>query len=257
MHKITLGAASRNRPDRMSGVINNWILKSVERERIEIIISIDEDDPTIESYKSIMEKDSKDLGVEIKLLINKNSNTVQAINRIKDSFTGDIIVIFSDDTDCFPEWDSAIDSVYSKMPGSYIIKTSDGVGKDLITMPIFTKSYLDHKQWIYYPAYAHMFCDTELTCVAYMEEKVIDASDLEFTHLHYTQGHSEKDYVDVKNQDTFYDGFNIFRKRISKNFHLPDKLTKDKIPPSILEWIEENQQSIPEEDPGEEELFME
>lgn len=257
MHKITLGAASRNRPDRMSSVINNWVSKSANGERIEIIISIDEDDSTLDSYKSILEKDSQDLKINIKILINKNLNTVQAINRIKDSFTGDIIVIFSDDTDCFLGWDNAIDEVYSKMPGSYIIKTSDGIGKDLITMPIFTKSYLDHKQWIYYPGYKHMFCDTELTCIAYMEDKVIDASDLKFTHLHYSQGHSEKDYVDRKNQNTFYDGFNVFRKRISRNFHLADNLSKEKIPSSILEWIEENQKNLPEEESGEEELFME
>jgi hypothetical protein len=257
VHKITLGAASRNRPNRMSSVINNWISKSADRERIEIIISIDEDDPMIDSYKSILERDSADLKIDIKLLVNQNSNTVQAINRIKKEFTGDIIIIFSDDTDCFSEWDNAIDDVYSRMPGSYIIKTSDGVGKDLITMPIFTRSYLEHKQWIYYPGYKHMFCDTELTCIAYMEEKVIEASDLVFTHLHYTQGHSEKDYVDIKNQNTFYEGFNIFRKRISRNFHLADNLLKEKIPSSILEWIEENQKRLPDEEPGEEELFME
>lgn len=257
MHKITLGAASRNRPDRMSSVINNWISQSADKERIEIIISIDEDDPTLDSYKSIIEKDSNNLEIDIKLLINQNTNTVQAINRIKDASTGDIIIIFSDDTDCFLEWDNAVDEIYSKMPGSYIIKTNDGVNKDLITMPIFTKSYLSNKQWIYYPGYNHMFCDTELTCIAYMEDKVIDANHLEFTHLHYTQGYSEKDYIDIKNQNTFYDGFNIFRKRISKNFHLPDNLSKTKIPFSILEWIEENHKDLPDEESGEEELFME
>ena len=257
MHRITLGAASRNRPDRMSSVINNWILNSGNRERIEIIISIDKDDSMVKFYEAMVEKNSNDLKVDIKLLINKNSNTVEAINRIKNSFTGDIIIIFSDDTDCFPEWDNTIDAIYSKMPGSYIIKTNDGISKDLITMPIFTKSYLEHKQWIYYPGYKHMFCDTELTCIAYMEDKVIDASNLEFKHLHYSKGYSKKDYVDIKNQNTFYEGFNIFRKRISRNFHLSDSLLKEKIPSSILEWVEENQKNIPEEDHGEEELFME
>jgi hypothetical protein len=87
VHKITLGAASRNRPDRMSSVINNWISQSADKERIEIIISIDKDDPTLDSYKSIIEKDSNNLGIDIKLLINQNTNTVQAINRIKDVST--------------------------------------------------------------------------------------------------------------------------------------------------------------------------
>ena len=90
-----------------------------------------------------------------------------------------------------------------------------------------------------------------------MEDKVIDASELEFTHLHYTKGHSEKDYVDIKNQNTFYDGFNVFRKRMTKNFHLSDNLLKTKIPSSILEWIEENHGDFPEMESGEEELFME
>jgi hypothetical protein len=257
MHRITLGAASRNRPDRMSSVIRNWILNSDHRERIEIIISIDEDDLMKESYISMVEKAKEDLEISIKLLINKNTNTVEAINRIKGEYTGDLIFIFSDDTGCFNSWDTSIDAVYSKMPGSYIIKTNDGVSKDLITMPIFTKSYLDHKPWIYYPGYKHMFCDTELTCITYMEDKVIDASDLEFTHFHYTQGHSEKDEVDIKNQNTFYDGFRTFTKRMAKNFHLSSEIAKGKIPPSIMEWIDENIGSLPEEEEGEEELFME
>jgi hypothetical protein len=90
-----------------------------------------------------------------------------------------------------------------------------------------------------------------------MEDKVIDASNLEFTHLHYTQGHSEKDEVDIKNQNTFYDGFRVFMKRMAKNFHLSSEIAKGKIPTSIIEWIEENKESLPEKEVGEEELFME
>lgn len=257
MHKITLGAASRSRPDRMSSVIHNWIDRSEFKERIEIIISVDSSDPSLDLYESMVRKCVNDSGIDIKLLINNNFNTVQAINRIKKECTGDLIIIFSDDTDCFNNWDTSIDEVYSKMPGSYVIKTSDGVGEDLITMPIFTRSYLDHKPWIYYPGYEHMFCDTELTCIAYMEDKVIDATHLEFTHLHYTRGHSEKDEVDIKNQNTFYDGFNVFRKRMAKNFHLSEDLAKGNIPSSILEWIDENQKNMPEIEPDDEELFME
>jgi len=240
MNKINLIAASRERSIRMSEVILKWYHSASNPENIEFIISIDTTDHMVERYKRNFRNLELQYGVKIKLVINDNKNTVQAINAAKPHINGDIIFIISDDTDCFQGWDKAILDVVKDKNDYYIIKTNDGIGKDLITMPIFSRKYLDSKDYIYYPKYEHMFCDTELTCVAHLEGCIIDASNITFKHLHYTQGYHEKDHNDVKNQFTFYTGMEIFKERLGLNFEIPKEKQKGEIPKNIIEYINNN-----------------
>jgi len=236
MKKITLLAASRERAERMFNVVHKWFNSASEPKNIEFIISIDSDDPTRRLYQKFI--DNID-GINIKLIKSDNKNTVQAINACKIHVTGDIVFVISDDTDCFPGWNnSIIDFIGDKK--NYIIKTSDGIGSNLITMPIFCKEYLDKKNYIYHPEYEHMFCDTELTCVANIEGCILNAEHLTFNHLHYTKGHHEKDRLDYKNQSTFYTGMEVFKKRLEKNFDIPNEKITGKIPEPILEYINNN-----------------
>lgn len=239
MKTITVIGASRNRPERMSDVIENWSKKAYNKNRIDFIVSLDSNDEKLKLYEELLDKKSKDLGIKINWLVNENKNTVQAINRCKKYISGDLIIVFSDDTDCPEKWDEKLLNVDKKNLEDFIIKTKDGINEDLITMPIFSRSYLNNKIYIYNPIYSHMFCDTELTCVAHMEEAVIESDNLIFNHLHYSQGDREKDYVDDKNQETFYTGMHLFKNRYRIYFGI-DKEKMEKIPLSIKKWIKEN-----------------
>lgn len=236
MRRISLIAASRERIERMKKVILNFFNRAKYPENIEFIISVDFDDPTKEEYWDQFELLRTYAKIDIRLIVNKNKNTVQAINACKAHISGDIIFVISDDTDCFNEWDKSILDVI-KDKNNFIVKTSDGIGKDLITMPIFSRDYLDRKGFIYYPEYEHMFCDTDLTCVANLENCIIHAEDLEFTHLYYTKGHHERDWLDQKNQDTFYKGMDLFKKRLLKNFDLNNEDVSGEIPKEIIKFI--------------------
>jgi hypothetical protein len=242
MELITVIGASRNRPEKMADVIENWSKKAYDKSRIDFVVSLDDNDEKLELYKKLLDRKSKDLDVKINLLVNENKNTVQAINRCKSYISGDLIIVFSDDTDCPENWDEALLKIDKKGLEDFIIKTRDGISEDLITMPIFSKSYLIKKEYIYNPIYSHMFCDTELTSVSHMEEVVIESNNLFFNHLHYSQGDREKDYIDDKNQETFYTGMDLFKNRYRIYFGL-NKEKMEKIPLSIKEWIKENTNS--------------
>jgi hypothetical protein len=239
MKKINLIAASRERPRRMSNVLDRWLSNSKSPSSLRIVISIDNDDPTCDQYFDLLTPISEKYGTELIIIKNDNKCTVDAINSAKSYIDGDLIIIFSDDTDCFEDWDYMIIKFSKKLNGKYIIKTSDGIGKVLITMPIFSKEYLDSFDYIYNPLYKHMFCDTELTCVAHLLDCVIPANKFVFKHLHYTQQYHDKDMIDDKNQSTFYPGLAIFRERIEKNFDLEEEEIKGKIPNEITKWMRE------------------
>ena len=235
--KINLVAASRERPTNLVEVLTKFIKESSNPTNLSIIISIDETDPTKDHYVKLLNDLTSYTDVVIKLIINDNTNTVQAINRCKSHIDGDLIFIISDDTDCFTGWDKKIISCIGEGNTVFIIKTSDCIGTDLITMPIFSSEYLKRKSWIYYPEYEHMFCDTDLTCVAHLEGYLIHAHNIIFNHLHYTQGHRDKDHIDNKNQNTFYSGMEIFKKRLEENFGISKDNQIGNIPNEILDYI--------------------
>jgi len=240
MKSINLIAASKGRPERMCSVLLKWINTAYNKDRISIIISIDEDDEHKDRYKIMLGDISMLYGNSIKLLINNNKNTVEAINRCKSEIDSDLIFLISDDTDCFDQWDKSVEEFIKDEDTFFVIKTEDGINTDLITMPIFSRGYLDSKDYIYYPGYEHMFCDTELTCVAHLENAIIFTKGLMFKHLHYSQGYHDKDITDEKNQSTFYTGMEIFKKRLANNFDMSGNLILGSIPEEITEWIKLN-----------------
>jgi hypothetical protein len=237
MSKINLVAASRQRPVRMFNVLKKWLSNSASPSDIKVIISIDSSDPTIDKYFELINPLSLEYNTNILIIVNHNTCTVEAINSVKPYLDGDLVIVFSDDTDCFKNWDKELIDFSTNLSGKYVIKTSDGIGKDLITMPVFSKEYLDGFTYIYHPSYKHMFCDTELTCVATVLGCVINGDQFEFKHLHYSQLHHDKDSVDDKNQSTFYDGMDIFKERLSNNFDLEPSDFKCEMPKEIIEWI--------------------
>jgi hypothetical protein len=243
MYKIDLIAASRERPERLSNVLSKWILFSKDPENIRVIVSVDCDDPTVDEYSNILTNLSFELKVEIILTVNPNKNTVQAINECKKYLKGDLIFVISDDTDCFLSWDTEVKNLIKEDDEYFIIKTSDGIGNDLITMPIFSKKYLESKDYIYFPEYEHMFCDTELTGVASIENCIINGESLVFNHLHYTRNYGQKDHIDFKNQCTFYGGMDIFKKRMNSFFGIDEINRIGKIPDQISQWMIENYNS--------------
>jgi len=237
MIKINIVAASRQRPVRMYRVVKKWLENANNTESIRVIISIDNSDPTTNQYLELMDKLSVEYNTRIDVVINPNTCTVEAINSIKPHIDGDLILVFSDDTDCFEYWDDKLRDIASELSGKYVIKTSDGMSNDLITMPIFSREYLDSFPYIYNPSYEHMFCDTELTCVASILGCVVEASDVEFAHLHYTKLYHDKDAIDDKNQSTFYRGMDVFKGRLQNNFDLSPEDFRGEVPKKIIEWI--------------------
>lgn len=190
--KISIIHPSRSRPDKSVNTIDAWILSAGSD--IEVIVSLDEDDPLLGVYTTAYTK----------LVVEKNRSAIDAINNAAKLANGDIIVVVSDDTDCPYHWDRLIIEALEGRSG--VLKTFDGVQKWIVTMPIMTRDYYESKGYIYHPDYRHMFCDTHLTHVADLEKKLIFRNDLVFPHNHYSTGKSKKDAVNIKNDSTWAQG---------------------------------------------------
>lgn len=216
---ISILHPSRSRPEKSKQTIKKWIANADRPELLETIVSIDSSDPKRLDYDLIY------LGNWV--IINNNKSAVDAINRAAEVCTGDIMIVVSDDTDCFDGWDTALREV-CKGKSDFILKCKDGIQDWIITMPVMDRVYYNRFGYVYYPEFKHMFCDTFLTCVADLTGRKIEC-DLLFPHRHYSVGQSQKDDVSIKADSTWQHGEKLFFELASKNFLLKPEEVKGRI----------------------------
>jgi glycosyltransferase involved in cell wall biosynthesis len=226
--KISILHPSRSRPDRSMDTIKKWIANSVTD--IEIIISLDTDDPYLDRYNAILWPSFT------QVIHNVNKSAIDAINKAAEVATGDIFIVVSDDTDCPQEWDQKILNA-TEGQTDWIAKCPDGIQKWIITMPIMDRAYYNRFKYVYYPGFQHLFCDTFMTCVADLLARRIDLQ-IPFTHLHHSVGKSVKDALNDRTDATWEQGQKLFIELAKMNFLLSPKEVKGRITDQgILNWM--------------------
>lgn len=218
--KITIIHPSRSRPELAKQICQEWLSKAVSPENIDYYISIDVDDPKRAEYEN---------NPNWKCIVSINTSAIEAINNaakwlcVNDDLTikSGIVIVVSDDFGCPNKWDSFL-NMHLHDKSDFIVKTLDGYQPWIITLPIMDWSYYSRFGYIYYPGYQHMFCDTEMTCVADMLGKKIELLNdgYVFEHRHYSLGKSAKDQINEKNDRTWDQGSELFNKRLEKDFDL-------------------------------------
>lgn len=219
---ISILHPSRSRPEQAYATARKWLDNAGCD--VEYILSLDVDDPQKGHYRSTGNT-----------IFNQNRSAVEAINNAARIAKGNILIVLSDDFDCPPLWGKKIlDATQGKT--DWILKTPDGIQKWIITMPIMDRVYFERFNYIYYPGYLHMFCDTEITCVADLTGRKIEA-DIPFKHNHYSVG-GIKDEISTRADKTWEQGEKLFLERYRKNFDLPSKDLRGMITSQeYLNWI--------------------
>jgi len=230
---ISLIHPSRGRPQKAFTTAKKWIENAgVE---VEYILSLDYNDPSLEGYSIIgLRGDTSGTST---LLKNNNRSAVDAINKASEYCKGDILVVMSDDFDCSENWaKQIIEATQGKQ--DWILKTPDGIQKWIITLPIMDRKYYNRFGYIYFPDYLHMFCDTELSCVADLTGRKIEAN-IQFTHNHYSIGKSPKDEISERADKTWEQGKKLFIQRYKENFGLTETngIIKEQ---AMVNWIVKN-----------------
>lgn len=208
--KISILHPSRSRPEQAMAAYKNWVGNcSKKKYDIEYILSLDGDDPTWVSYI---------WANGLHILYNDNKNVVQAANHAAKAATGDILVLISDDFECFPEWDQVVVKALEGKSG--VLKTFDGVQPWIVTLPIMTRDYYLEQGYLYDPLVHHMFCDTIMTHKADLQKKLIIRNDIRFEHKHYSTGAVKKDAVNIKADSTWNQGESVYIQRCRERFGL-------------------------------------
>lgn len=226
--KFTLIHPSRGRAHLAHKAYQKWMSSHSSVHTYEYILSIDADDPQKYLYFGLFGHNQ--------VLINPTpSSTVIAINNAAKISSGKVIIVISDDFETLPDWDLKIAEATAGKT-DWILKTQDGTQGWIITLPIMDREYYNRFGYVYNPIYKHMFCDTEMTCVADLIGKKI-VSDLMFKHNHYSVGGIQKDETSVRADNTWGEGERKFMDRWQKNFGVENpvgKVTDE----GHLKWVE-------------------
>jgi hypothetical protein len=170
MSKILIKYATRKRPQYFLKAITN-IMSTIHDQNYEILVSIDNDDFTMQSeaIKNCIASNPK-----IKCFSGPHESKVAAINRDMDkSGDWDILVNMSDDFFFVQQgWDNTIRQRVKDVWGQsldFYAHFDDGYVHDqLCTMSIIGRDYYNRDGYIYYPGYKSFSCDAESYYVAMM-----------------------------------------------------------------------------------------
>src|SRR5690606_19913049 len=113
---ISLIHPSRGRPQRAFDTMNKWIDRAGAR--VEYILSLDEDDPTLSEYQRLF-------NCQKRMLIDKITSVHEATNVAAKYTPGNILLYLSDDFDCFEGWGYAIEKEFSIYSGLVLLKVAD------------------------------------------------------------------------------------------------------------------------------------
>lgn len=212
---ISLIHPSWGRPAMCRQCIYMWLDHLSKHNDLEYILSLDTDNA--KKYLPVIRELVGKLN--LKVVIYPNPNMVHALNNAAKLATGDILIYVSDDFECFPNYDIAIQKAVGKKK-DWALFVSDGIRDDDVqTISILSKEYYDRFGYIYYPKYISMWADPDYTEVAKRTGKVIKALNLTFQHRHFMLGTHHDTTYQKQNSSTAWDhGEKLFYKRAAENF---------------------------------------
>lgn len=203
--KISIIHPSRGRPEQATATRDKWLMNAGLGANIEYRIIVDGSDPEFLTYLALSP-----------VVVNDGETAISAINLGAKLSTGDILIVISDDFDCPEHWDTLLlEALQGKE--DFCCKTQDGHQDWLITLPIMDRTYYNRFGYVYHPDYMHMYADLEMTSVAWMLDRYIYVP-LEFTHNHYRPLGLKPDAINIRNNKTWHQGQELFRKHKANNF---------------------------------------
>lgn len=194
--KILVKFPSRERPNKLIGVLKGYVEKSAYPADIHYLITLDSDDATMTAD---VLKEIQSISPNITTIHGSSTDKIHAINRGMDQYKEDwdIVVLASDDMVCsFNHWDHVIKTEMQKnfpdTDGALWFWDGDEATRrnGLCTMNIMGRKYYDRFGYLYHPSYKSLWCDNEFTEVGLQLNKLKYSDLVLFRHVHFsnTQG---------------------------------------------------------------------
>lgn len=222
--KLLIKFPTRGRPEKFFKVLDVYINKARDLDKIAFLISMDTDDSSMNN--SLIQKKFEEYNKRVKILyFYGNSQTkMQAINADMEKVSGwDIVLLASDDmVPVVDHYDYIIrkdmNDHFRDMDG--VLWYSDGGQNNINTLCIFGKRYYDRFGYIYNPEYISLWCDNEFTDISIQLNRVYKSDQVIIEHQHPVYQKTEYDELYIRNESYFHIDQKTYEKRKNKNFDL-------------------------------------
>jgi len=220
---ISLIHPSRGRPEKSSVNYARWI-DLASSYKIELILSLDYDDPLINKYNQCYERltrDDHENDYPVHILLNNNRSVVDATNMAADKSKGDILVYLSDDFDCPRKWNDLIIDRIGDTSKPVMLKVDDclqNFNVGVLTIPIMTRALYQMLGYFYHPAYKSMHVDVDLFEVCNKLGVIKNAPDLKFPHNHVSNGKAQDDDTYRRSAANWDQGLQVINNRRKQGF---------------------------------------
>jgi len=225
--KLLIKFPTRNRPEKFKHVLEKTINYSSGNNHLRFVISMDEDDPTMNTFE--MQKWLRELDADLVYHYGNSKSKVEACNANLEGEKADIIILLSDDmVPCFEGFDELIvegmKEHFPNMDGA--IKFHDGLRPPtdfLMTLPIIGWKLYEQMGHLYHPSYTSLYCDNEMTIICMSLNKLAISPVCLFRHMWTSQPFDEL-HARNENVEMYEKDGKVFQERKNKNFDL-DKIS--------------------------------
>lgn len=159
------------------------------------------------------------------IAVNKGwPSLVNGFNTAAKASSGDPIIFMADDLWSFRHWDTALLEVLKgRLDTEAVVWSSNGsfwgreCGEEV--HPILTRKYYERYGYVFNPLYTAWAADTEFAEVARLDGVLVDGrAKLPFDHRHYSEGKSERDKFNARDESLGPAGQKIFAERKAAGF---------------------------------------
>jgi hypothetical protein len=222
--KILIKFPTRGRPGKFFQTLNKYIELSEDISKIGFVISLDEDDLSMNNEEIIRHLEIYKKNIKLNYTFGHSKTKIQAINSDMNRIQGwEIVLLASDDmVPVVKGYDNIIRrDMFNNFPDTDgVLWYSDGGQDNINTLCILGKKYFDRFNYIYNPSYISLWCDNEFTDVSVKLERVYKSQEVIIEHQHYHYQKTNFDELYARNQSYFEIDKQVYLGRAKKNFDL-------------------------------------
>lgn len=223
--RILFKFPSRSRPQRFIESLDS-IISNVESDDYALLISLDEDDPTLTEYDRRLRQYMESHRMpNCTIAYGTSTSKIHAINRdvhdyeegpFADPFS--ILCLHSDDF-FFTKlgFDQDIREAFNEFSG-LVHFPDQAVGNRLCTYPMMSKYYYNQFGYIYHPSYISVFADNEQHEVARQRGQYKFVDKKIFEHRHPIWGYGQADELLTHTESFYAEDMETFKQRQAAGF---------------------------------------
>lgn len=222
--KLLIKFPTRGRPEKFFQVLDRYIEKSKNISKIAFLISMDEDDTSMNNLNVRQKLENYKNKIKIHYYYGFNKSKIQACNADLEKVNGwDVLLLASDDM--IPITQGYDYQIRKDMNDHFrdtdgVLWYSDGGQNNINTLCILGKKYYDRFNYVYHPDYISLWCDNEFTDVSLKLNKCYKSDKVIIEHQHPVYQKTNYDELYVRNESYFNIDKITYEKRKSVNFNL-------------------------------------